>query len=547
MVALAAPAIWALFHLLARAGPVLDYRQSRCAAATFASTLPAGATIEKVAAVRNGGSYGEGPSNLGYPSSAQNLPALCAVTVRVAVPGSGSRYRFGLFLPADWNSRFLAVGGYSQAGGINWPDMGQGPHYGLATLSTDTGHNSTGDALDWATPDALLDWGYRALNGSVFLGKALTRAYYGRAIAYSYWSGCSTGGRQGLKEIQISPESFDGALIGAAAWHTNHLFPWITKIATYNLPSSDPKHIDVPQFALLARTVRAQCDSRDGSADSIVSAPDACALDLTAVQCGDPRANATDCLTAAQVQTARNIYADYVTGAGKFVHHGFTPGSEDQWSTFLSFGAPEDFDVRYERFWLYGDPGWNWTQYTDAVVDDSERINPGNATADAYDISAFKKRGGKVLMYHGLADGVVPTKSSGLYYNRTAAAMGTLAPLQDFFRLFYVPGMQHCWSTPAAVDAPWAFGGAGQATQMLLQAGFGQGWSVPGFLGDARYDALVALMNWVEKGTAVDSVVATTWKANGAVSRQRPLCPWPKRAVYKGSGNRNDAASWSCA
>lgn len=546
MVALIVPLLWAVLELRAHAGPLLGTRQSRCTAATFSSALPAGASIEKVASVANGGSYGEGASDLGYPTNALNVPAVCAVTVRVT--SGKSKYRFGLFLPtaANWNTKFLAVGSYSQSGGINWPDMGQGPHYGMATLSTDTGHNSTGADLSWATPDTLLDWGYRALNGSVFLGKALTQAYYQKTITYSYWSGCSTGGRQGLKEIQISPESFDGALIGSAAWYTNHLFPWITKIGTYNLPSSDPKHIDVPQFTLLAQTVQSQCDSQDGNTDNIVSSPDTCKLDLTAIQCGDPRANATNCLTAPQVQTARNLYADYATASGKFVHSGFTPSSEAQWSTFLSFGAPEDFDVRYERSWLYNDPAWDWTRYTDSVVDDSERINPGNATADGYDISAFKKRGGKVFMYHGLADGVVPTKSSGLYYNRTAAAMGGAGP-QDFFRLFYVPGMQHCWATPAEVNAPWAFGGGGQATQMLAQAGFGAGWSVPGFLGNGKYDALVALMDWVEKGKAVDSVVATTWSSNGAVSRQRPLCPWPKKAVYKGTGSKDDAASWSCA
>lgn len=539
--------IWTLLDVC-NAEPLPSRRQcNRCVASTFTSTLTPGASIERINPVPAGSSYGEGTSNLGYPSDAQNLPAVCAVTVRVTVSPT-SQYRLGLFLPkpADWNGKFLAVGGYSQAGGINWPDMGQGPHYGFATLSTDTGHNSTAADLDWATPDTLLDWGYRALNGSVFLGKALTKAYYGKGISYSYWSGCSTGGRQGLKEIQISPESFDGALVGAPAWDTKHLFPWITKIATYNLPVNDQKHLDLPQFALLAAAVLAQCDGQDGQNDTIISSPDTCALDLTAIQCGDPRSDPTNCLSPAQVQTARNIYSDYITGDGKFVSHGFTPGSENQWATFLSSGALEDFDVRYERFWLYNDSSWPWTKYTDTVVDDSERINPGNATADAFDISAFKRRGGKLLMYHGLADGVVPTKSSEQYLNQTMAALNT-STLQDFFRLFYVPGMAHCWFTQPEVNAPWAFGGAGQATQLLSQAAFGQGWSVPGFENMAEYDALVALMEWVEEGKAVDSLVATTWDATAKVSRQRPLCPWPKKAIYGGNGDQNLAASWSCA
>ncbi|RKU47004.1 hypothetical protein DL546_007877 [Coniochaeta pulveracea] len=541
------PLIWTLLSAC-NAEPLPGRRQcNRCIASTFTTSLPNGASIERISSVSAGGSYGEGTSDLGYPSDAQNLTAVCAVTVRVTVSPT-SQYRFGLFLPrpADWNGKFLAVGGYSQAGGINWPDMGQGPHYGFATLSTDTGHNSTAADLNWATPDRLLDWGYRALNGSVFLGKALTKAYYREPIRYSYWSGCSTGGRQGLKEIQISPESFDGALVGAPAWDTKHLFPWITKIATYNLPVNDSKHLDLPQFGLLAAAVLAQCDGQDGLNDTIIPSPDTCKLDPTAIQCGDPRSNPTNCLSTAQVQTARNIYSDYITGDGKFVSHGFTPGSENQWATFLLSGALEDFDVRYERFWLYNDSSWPWTKYTDAVVTDSERINPGNATADAFDISAFKRRGGKVLMYHGLADGVVPTKSSDLYLNRTMKALQS-SNLQDFFRLFYVPGMAHCWFTQPEVNAPWALGGAGQATQLLSQAAFGQGWSVPGYEGLAKYDALVALMDWVEKGKAVESVVATTWNATGNVSRQRPLCPWPKKAVYGGRGNTNLADSWSCS
>lgn len=539
--------IWAMLPLLAHAAVAPNCRQSRpCTAASFSGALPAGASIEEVVSVPNNGSYGEGASDLGYPGYALKLPPVCAVTVRVN--SGNSNYRFGLFLPAaaNWSSRFLAVGGYSQAGGINWPDMGQGPHYGMATLSSDLGHNSTGAALDWATPETLLDWGYRALNGSVFLGKALTEAYYRKKITYSYWSGCSTGGRQGLKEIQISPESFDGALVGSAAWYTDHLFPWITKIATYNLPLTDAKHIDVPQFTLLAQTVLSQCDSQDGQADGIVSSPDTCVVDLTAIQCGDPRANATNCLTAPQVQTAKNIYADYTTDYGTFVSNGFSLSSEDQWDTFLSFGAPQDFDVLYERYWLYNDSSWNWTQYNDSVVADSDRINPGRATADDYDISAFRDRGGKVLMYHGLSDGVVPTKTSGLYYNRTMEAMRS-ADLGDFFRLFYVPGMQHCWFSPPEVNAPWAFGGAGQATQLLSLVGLGDGWSTPGFLGDARYDALAALVQWTEEGVAVDSLIATTWNDNLTVTRQRPLCPWPKKAVYDGVGDINEAESWDCS
>ncbi|EJT71710.1 hypothetical protein GGTG_10964, partial [Gaeumannomyces tritici R3-111a-1] len=193
-------------------------------------------TVERAVHV-TGGTFGEGPSNRAYPQNATNLPEVCAVIVSVINNtasddlGSRSNYRFGLFLPpaADWNGRFLAVGNGGQNGGINWPEMGQGPHYGFATVSTDTGHSSNDatDGLMWALnrPDRVFDWGYRAVRGSVAVAKQIVRAYYhggkSRADAdrkkkmWSYWSGCSTGGRQGLKAIQDDPDSFDGALVGA--------------------------------------------------------------------------------------------------------------------------------------------------------------------------------------------------------------------------------------------------------------------------------------------------------------------------------------------
>jgi feruloyl esterase len=159
-----------------------------------------------------------------------------------------------------------------------------------------------------------------------------------------------------------------------------------------------------------------------------------------------------------------------------------------------------------------------------------------------YDLSDFRSRGGKMIMYHGLADGLVPTKGSQFYYNRTAATMGGLARTRDFFRLFLVPGMQHCWGT--TVDAPWNFAGA-------FQAGFlgNDTWSVPGFR-DARHDALLALVDWVEEGRAPDSIVATTWEssmnASSGVKSQRPLCAFPEKAVYHGHGKVRAASSWSC-
>lgn len=194
-----------------------------CKADTF-SPLPAGFTIEKIETVQEGGQYGEGDKNKGFPGYAKQLPNLCAVTVKFT--SDTSNYRFGMFLPRVWNGKMLTVGGASFAGGINWQEMGQGPRYhGMAGVSTDTGHNSGLNDLSWGVgnKEALYDWGYRAMHGSVSTAKVLVKTFYGKDVNGSYYSGCSTGGRQGLKEIQYSPTSFDGALIGAPAWQTTHI------------------------------------------------------------------------------------------------------------------------------------------------------------------------------------------------------------------------------------------------------------------------------------------------------------------------------------
>ncbi|OAA62789.1 Tannase/feruloyl esterase [Niveomyces insectorum RCEF 264] len=531
-----------------------------CTFDVFAGVLPDYATVVRVDSVPAGGSYGEGTADLGFPTNATRLPAVCAVTV--AVHNGTSNHRFALFLPAaaaQWNQRMLTIGSYSFAGGINWPDMGQGPHYGFAALGSDSGHNSSQEDLFWdpTTPDNLLDWGYRALHGAIVLGKVLTQQFYagaGLPLRYSYYSGCSTGGRQGLKEIQISPDSFDGALIGAPAYFTSHFMPWLTRLGASNLPESSPGHVDVAEFAVLAAAALAQCDGLDGHLDGIISRPELCVLDYGPITCRNDSGSPTaDCLTPAQIATARSLYADAYTARGDFIHMGYSVGSEALFYVYLAFGDAEDLDTRYERYWLYNDTAWNWTQYSDQTFYDSVRINPGEATADAYgDIGAYEARGGKVLLYQGLADGVIPPRSTTYYYNQTRDALGgdngsdSYDGLQHFFRYFQVPGMQHCYATPAAVQAPWMFAGAGQATLLLQNNGFGDGWGVPYQPPSAAHDALLALVAWVENGTAPERIVATVWNNDGTVYRTRPLCPFPAEATYVGWGDPNAAASWVC-
>jgi len=432
-----------------------------------------------------------------------------------------------------------------------------GPHYGMAAVSTDTGHNGTMIDTAWALnqPEKRTDWGWRAMHGTVVHGKALVAAYYSRPAAHSYYNGCSTGGRQGLREVQKFPDSFDGALIGAPAWWTTHLNNWITKVGTDNFPASDPKHIPMTLLPFLAHEARAQCDAQDGVVDSIVSNPMSCKYDFSKLLCTnstplpDPTSfHGRNCLTPIQLQTAMKIYGDYRSASGELLYPGLTISSESQWPLLIGEPTgPSGFGVGYDKDFLYDDPNWKWESYNDSAIAEADARDPGQCNADNYGaLKAYKQRGGKMILYHGLADGLVPTKGSLMYYDKTVQAFGgDLEGVRDFFRMFLVPGMHHCWNTDDAVKAPWNFGGATQAGAM----GMGE-WSVPGFK-DARHDAMLAMIGWVEGGKVVEEIVATSWhsrwNASSGVVRQRPLCPWPEKALYNGVGDVNAANSWRCS
>ncbi|KAK3989694.1 tannase and feruloyl esterase-domain-containing protein [Cladorrhinum sp. PSN332] len=506
-----------------------------CSIETFEHVLPASATIVSAELVPDGQAYSEGRANIAYPTSPTRLPELCAVVANVSSSGV-SNYRFGLFLPSKWNSRFLAVGNGGFAGGINWLDMGAGVRYGHAVVSTDTGHNSSSADVTWAlkNDERKKDFGYRAMHGSVKLGKAITQAYYGRNISYSYYSGASTGGRQGLKEAMVSPDSFDGLLIGAPAWYTSHLQTWTSKVALHNLPVSDKKRVDASLFGVIANEVVRQCDEIDRVKDGIVSHPDRCNFTLTPLLCSTPGVSPPACLTTAQADTVRNFYADFYA-EGKFAFPGMELSSEPQWSFLLGGNAPVPLGDGYVQYFLYDDPSWNWTKWNDGIVWQADSADPGNCTADDYDLTPLKERGGKILMYHGASDALIPQRSSNLFYERVAEAMGGVGSLQSWFRYFIVPGLQHVTGT--VVNAPWYFAGSGSHGSLGTAT-----YSTPGFE-DARHDALLALMGWVENGTAVDEIVATTWAKTAdprsGVLRQRPICPFPKRQTYKGEGDPN--------
>ncbi|KAI5857446.1 tannase and feruloyl esterase [Durotheca rogersii] len=495
-------------------------------------------TVSFVEAVPQNGSFGQAETNIPFPFNATNLPALCAVGINVKSLES-SAYNFGLFLPdTTWNERFMTTGNGGFGGGINWPDMGILSQYGFATMSTDTGHSSAADDGSWGldAPEKVIDWAHRAMHGSVVLAKTIITTYYAAAdgIKYSYYAGCSTGGRQGLKEVQLYPDSFDGVTIGAPAWWTVHLAANTLQQGLYNLPLSDPKHISPSLFpAILAEIVK-QCDPQDGLVDGIISDPYGCNFNYESLLCKG--SSDTECLTAAQLDTIYKFYNPWVDVNQTFVFPSMALGTDPG----FAMGIPSLTGFAYGVFkwWVYNNTDWDHTKFTYADVQFANSINPGGATADDFDLSPFKERGGKILKYHGAVDALIPTGSSVYFYQQVAK---TLVPkgidLDDFYRFFLVPGMNHC---SGSLNAPWYIASASQSLR-------GATHSVPGFQ-DAEHDIILAMVKWVEDGAAPDQLIATKFVDDNAalgVESQRPLCPYPKHAKYI-AGDLNKSESWEC-
>lgn len=375
------------------------------------------------------------------------------------------------------------------------------------------------------------------MHGSVVIGKDLVKAYYSQAAKYSYYSGCSTGGRQGLKEIQMFPDDFDGAFVGAPAWWVVHLGLWTSVANLPNLPQNSSHHISSTLASAITDEIIRQCDPQDGVTDNVVMEPYSCRFNPNTLLCS-PSSNTTNCLQPAQMTTLHKALNDWVDDGQTFVFP--APALGASISNWLGDSAtPSSMGTGYiQNMLLNTTAAYDWTAFNYSMVQLSEAVDPGRATPDAYDLSAFRARGGKLLHYHGMADPVVPFGSSLYFYDQVAQAMVPKGvDVDDFYRFFPIAGMGHC---DTSGYAPYYIAGC---TQYLTGATHG----VPGFDG-AEHDGILALMRWVENGTAPEKLVATKYQddmpAKG-VESQRPVCPYPLQTKYKG-GEVADPASWAC-
>ncbi|KAL8366349.1 hypothetical protein RB595_004901 [Gaeumannomyces hyphopodioides] len=522
----------------------------RCVAATFtgSATWPS-----SIASIRHG------PELRSAPGS--NLP-YCYVEVTVRPSGSGSAFAFGLGLPdapawAANGNRFLAVGNGAYFPNITWVDLVYGTARGFVTVSTDTGHAEyVGDSLNltWAEDrDKLADFARRSLDFSVDIAKTMARDFYQRALGRAYYMGCSTGGRQGLKQVQDRPDAFDGVLIGAPAWDHKHYLPWVAKVGSWQVgrPAADRLN-ETWQFDLLYRHSIRSCDTTtvpNDPRDSIIMRPEDCHPPVDELLCADGRVPPA-CLLPSHVEIAKLMYANYTIDGRVFFPGALLPGSEPGWTAFTSQIALGFFNTQYQLHFLDRndplnptDPPVDWNVYEDRVGLISERQDPGMVTADHLaSMAAYRARGGKIIMYHGLADAVIPPGSSDDLYRRTQAALagggGGGGDVTDFFRYFKVPAMGHCVFSQPNGESPWWLGGANQNPENVLAVP-----DIPFYTKETN--ALLALIDWVEGAGSQGPSQIVTSTTTSPIFSQRPVCLFDRRAEYQG-GNVNSSTSWMC-
>ncbi|HEX4998855.1 MAG TPA: tannase/feruloyl esterase family alpha/beta hydrolase [Terriglobia bacterium] len=432
-----------------------------------------------------------------------DLKAFCRVEATLK-PSSDSDIKIEVWLPVEgWNNKFEAVGNGGWTGSIAYPAMADALRRGYAAASTDTGHSGGAQPL-MGHPEKVVDFGYRAVHEMTVKAKAIINAFYGAAPRYAYWNGCSAGGRQGLQEAQRYPADFDGIIAGAPAINFTGRATqavWIGQ-ATHK---SEDSAIPQSKFALIHDAVLNQCDSLDGVKDGVLENPMQCKFDPKVLEC--KAGDAASCLTPAQVETARAIYAPVVNSRTKAeIFPGLSPGSENGWNT-MAGQRPFSIGVDYFQYVLFGDPGWDYrTLNFDSDMTRMEKADNGTINALDPNLKPFFDRGGKIIQYHGWADPQIASMSSVTYYRQVLDKLGGATKVQANHRLFMVPGMAHC--------------GGGD--------------------GPNSFDMLTALEDWVEKGKAPEKVIASRQ------GRTRPLCPFPQVATYNGSGNTDDAANFTC-
>jgi feruloyl esterase len=458
-----------------------------------------------------------GPFNIPDSQQTAPVPAFCRVA-GVAHPTSDSDISFEIWIPDgnSWNGKFHAVGGY---GRLPYGDMLFALQRGYAVESNDMGHHGDetrqqGDDLIYGMghPEKVIDWAYRAAHVSAEIGKLIVRDRTGRWPDHSYFVGCSVQGQEALSEAQRFPDDFDGIIAGDPAADRLHQLAGFIYSWNVTHDANGVSLVPMPKLAILTHAIVQSCGDKDG----IIEDARSCQFDPASLKC--LKAENDQCLTVAQIDAIKKVYAGtYNPRTGRQIYPGWPRGSEnfgqsaaEGWAGFI---IQPKRPIRSESYsyWLFDDPNWNFRTFDfDRDVAFGEAKLAYISAIDP-DLSRFSAHGGKLLMYTGSIDPVVPPDQVTNYYDSVVKKMGGSDNVQAFFRFFMVPGMGHCRGGPGATD----------------------------------FDMLTVLERWVEHGIAPETVVAAH-KVNNVPTLTRPLCLYPQVAKWTGHGSEEDAADFVC-
>ncbi|KAM0756537.1 feruloyl esterase-like protein [Meredithblackwellia eburnea MCA 4105] len=480
-------------------------------------------------------------SVLGGILTTNGIPSFCrlqlTITTNAATNNSADSE---LWLPDSWNSRLLGTGNGGFAGDFSYSAMGyDGLGKGFATFGTNTGHYSSSGDGKWAlnNPEAIIDFGYRALHLTTVVAKNLTAHFYGTAAKKNYYIGCSTGGRQALKTATRFPDDFDGLVAGAPANRMALLLPWELHSGLQVTPVNSSHWLDVAHWTLIHEEVLNQCDLLDGVKDGVVSYSRQCNFRPETLTC-TPGEDTSKCLTVPQITALKTLYRDYVETNDTFIFSRFEPGGELVYPETGGIVAATPFAIAnsFYQYIVLNDTNWDFHNLDFSIISQGVAQNPGNMDTVDPELTAFHKKGGKVLQFHGLGDPLIASGNSFRWIDSVEAfsrsALGVES--QSFYRFFPVPGMAHC----SGGLGPNGFGGPGQRASGMP----------PGNEKDASYDILASLVEWVEKDIAPDYLIGTSYVNNNATlgtQYTRKLCVYPAQPVYMG-GDQNSETSFVC-
>ena len=445
-------------------------------------------------------------------TASPQLPAFCRVTGVVA-----PQITFEVWLPLEnWNGKFEGLGNHGFAGNLEYSDMGPELVKGYAVAGTDTGHQ--GNATAWMQNlQQIIDYGSRGVHEMTVKGKSIVHAFYGRAPKYSYFNGCSTGGKEGLMEAQRYPDDYDGINVGGSAnfaqIHNRVQYVWDGQVTFGNAGTP----LAGATLALINHAAVAACDALDGVVDGVIDNPLTCPFQPSSLLCAAGQDPST-CLTAAQVEALEKVYrGPRNPRTGEEIYPGLVRGSELGWNGHTTGPAIFSTADQFFKFMVYNDPSWDFRTFNfDSDLAYTDSIFSPLIDAIDPDLSAFRKHGGKILQSHLWSSTVHTGTRSIEYYEQVASLMrgggkdrgNMFGKTQEFYRLFMAPG------------------GAGSK-------------------GPGTFDSLPYLERWVEHGIPPRSILASH-KTGGVVDRTRPLCVYPKVARYVGTGSTDDAANFKC-